>query len=58
MITLFGLLKTSVSFVFGILCIKNKFLYFFNIVLIGVKVYELLGTDIDEVDIFIIFLNF
>lgn len=56
MITLFGLLKISISFVLGVLYIKNTFSYFLNIS--KDKFRELLGTDIDEFDIFIMFLNF
>lgn len=57
MLTLFWLLKPT-SFVFGILYIKDRFPYFLNIVFKGIKVNKLLGTDVDGVDIFFIFLNF
>lgn len=43
---------------FGILYIKDRFPYFLNIVFKGIKVNKLLGTDVDGVDIFFIFLNF
>lgn len=58
MLTLFGFLKASISFLFGVLYIKTKFLYFLSKIFKCINIYELLGTVIDVIKHFIIFLNF